>query len=95
MSGERGQEKDHEGLVHQINSVHIYPAGRREPATTSKQERDSFVLTIRRSLGERSLRAQRSRRKGSSAGLRVGALGLLSRVIRAAHPMLTAVWCAR
>lgn len=75
MSGERGQEKDHEGLVHQINSVHIYPAGRREPATTSKQERDSFMLTIRRSLGERSLRAQRSQRKGSSAGAESGGTG--------------------
>lgn len=67
-SGKRGQEKDHEGLVHQINSVHIYPAGDREPATTSKQERGGFMHSIRRSLGEGSLRAQRSQRKGSSAG---------------------------
>lgn len=67
-SGKRGQEEDHEGLVHQITSVHIYPAGAREPATTSQQERGGFMLTIGRSLGEGSLRAQRSQRKGSSAG---------------------------
>lgn len=67
-SGKRGQGKDHEGLVHQITSVHIYPAGGRGASHNFQAGEGWLHADIRRPLGEGSLRAQRSQRKGSGAG---------------------------
>lgn len=38
-SGERGQEREREGFMCQIKSVHFYHVRDREPVTTFKRER--------------------------------------------------------
>lgn len=72
-SGERGQEREREGFVCQIKSVHFYHVRGREPATTFKRERGLFTLPLGRSLREESLRAQRRQRKGTCVCVCVGA----------------------